>query len=394
MLKKFVSGKLPLVLAALLITGLGVFFFVLPARVERGLNPVLQQPPYTVSPRAQELHKRLLVADLHADSLLWGRDLLTKSERGQVDVPRLIEGNVALQAFTLVSKTPRGLNIERNDDTTDNVFWLALAGRWPARTWFSLKERALYQASRLQQFAASSDGALAFIGSKKELADYLERRKTNPQITAGMLGIEGAQVLEGDPANVDAMFAAGCRFMAPSHFFDTEMGGSAHGVNKGRLTEKGRAMVRRMEALKMTVDVAHASPQTLDDVLQMSTRPVIVSHTGVKGACDNARNLSDQQLKALAAHGGLIGIGFWDTAVCGADAQAIARAIRHAVNVAGLENIALGSDYDGSVAAPFDVSGLALLTEALLNEGFDDDQIAKIMGGNALRFWAENLPEG
>jgi microsomal dipeptidase-like Zn-dependent dipeptidase len=208
-----------------------------------------------------------------------------------------------------------------------------------------------------------------------------------------MLGIEGAQVLEGDPANVEAMFAAGYRFMAPTHFFDTEMGGSAHGVAKGGLTEKGRAMVRRMEALRMTVDVAHASPQTLDDILQMSTRPVIVSHTGVKGTCDNRRNLSDEQLKAIAGHGGLIGIGFWDTATCGVDAAAIARAIRHAAQVAGVEHIALGSDYDGSVSAPFDVSGLVLLTDALLAAGFSDEDIAKIMGGNALRFWAENLPE-
>ncbi len=390
---KRILKKLLVVIALLPAVGLGVFFFVLPSFLERNRNPVLNAPPYTASARATELHKRLLVADLHADSLLWGRDLLVKSERGQVDVPRLIEGRVALQAFTLVSKTPRGLNIEHNDDKTDNIFWLALAQRWPVPTWFSLKARALYQAQRLQQMATDSGGILTFVRTKKELAGYLERRKTSVNITAGMLGIEGAQVLEGDPASVDAMFAAGYRFMAPTHFFDTEMGGSAHGVTKGGLTEKGREMVRRMEAKRMTVDLAHASPQTLDDVLQMSTRPLIVSHTGVKGTCDNTRNLSDAQLKALAAHGGLIGIGFWDTAVCGADAAAIAKAIRYAVNVAGLEHIALGSDYDGAVTVPFDAAGMVLLTDALLNEGFNDEEITAIMGGNTLRFWAENLPE-
>jgi microsomal dipeptidase-like Zn-dependent dipeptidase len=367
---------------------------VLPPRIERSLNPVLQAPPYQAPARAVELHKRLLIADLHADSLLWGRDLLARGERGQVDVPRLIEGNVALQAFTLVSKSPRGLNIERNDDHSDTIFWLALAQRWPPATWFSLKARALYQSQRLQQFANSSNGALTLIRTKKDLAAYLAQRQTNPRLTAGLPGIEGAQVLEGDPSNVAAMFDAGYRFMAPSHFFDTEMGGSAHGVNKGGLTQAGREMVRQMEACRMIVDVAHASPQTLDDVLAISTRPVIVSHTGVKGTCDNRRNLSDDQLKAIAAKGGLIGIGFWDTAVCGTDAAAIARAIRHAANVAGVEHIALGSDFDGAVAVPFDVSGLVLLTDALLNAGFNEDDIAKIMGGNTLRFFAENLPEG
>jgi microsomal dipeptidase-like Zn-dependent dipeptidase len=391
-MKPFIKKWL-LVVAMLLAAGLGVFFFVLPGRVEKSLNPVLNAPPYAASARAAELHKRLLVADLHADSLLWGRDLLVKSERGQVDVPRLIEGNVALQVFALVSKSPRGLNIEQNDGATDNIFWLALAQRWPARTWFSLKHRALYQAARLQQFTADSGGALTLVRTKSELAAYLEKRKTNPKITAGMLGIEGAQVLEGDPANVDAMFDAGYRYMSPAHFFDTEMGGSAHGVTKGGLTERGRDMVRRMESRRMIIDVAHASPQTLDDILQMAARPVIVSHTGVKGVCDNRRNLSDAQLRAIAGRGGLVGIGYWETAVCGMDAASVARAMRHAARVAGVEHIALGSDFDGAVAVPFDASGLVLLTDALINEGFSDDDIAKIMGGNALRFFAENLPE-
>jgi microsomal dipeptidase-like Zn-dependent dipeptidase len=256
-----------------------------------------------------------------------------------------------------------------------------------------LKHRALYQAARLQQFTADSGGALTLVRTKSELAAYLEKRKTNPKITAGMLGIEGAQVLEGDPANVDAMFEAGYRYMSPAHFFDTEMGGSAHGVTKGGLTERGRDMVRRMESRRMIIDVAHASPQTLDDILQMAARPVIVSHTGVKGVCDNRRNLSDAQLRAIAGRGGLVGIGYWETAVCGADAAAVARAMRHAARVAGVEHIALGSDFDGAVAVPFDASGLVLLTDALINEGFSNDDIAKIMGGNALRFFAENLPE-
>src|SRR5581483_5772990 len=167
-----------------------------------------------------------------------------------------------------------------------------------------------------------------------------------PQITAGFLGIEGAHVLEGDPANVDVMFDAGFRMMSPTHFFDNEIGGSAHGVNKGGLTATGREVIRRMEAKKMLVDLAHASPRTIDDVLGMATRPVVVSHSGVKGTCDNTRNLSDEHLKAIA------------------------RAIRHAVNVAGIEHVGLGSDFDGAVVEPFDTTGLVQITDALLVEGF------------------------
>jgi microsomal dipeptidase-like Zn-dependent dipeptidase len=211
-------------------------------------------------------------------------------------------------------------------------------------------------------------------------------------MTAGFLGIEGAQVLEGDVANVDVMFNAGFRMMAPTHFFDNDIGGSAHGVEKGGLTEKGSAMIRRMESLGMIVDVAHASPRTIDDVLAIATRPVVVSHTGVKGTCDNSRNLSDDHIRALARTGGVIGIGYWDTATCGTDARAIARAMRHVASLVGARHIGLGSDYDGAVTAPFDTSQLVRITDALLLEGFNDQEIEMIMGGNMLRLLKENLP--
>jgi len=386
---KWIAGGL----ATLVVAGLGIFFFVLPGLVEGMMNRVLAPPPYAVSPAAADLHKTLQVADLHADSLLWGRDLLQRADRAQVDIPRLAEGNVALQVFAVVSKTPRGLNIEHNDADSDNVTLLAIGQRWPWRTWFSLKERALYQAGRLADMAARSDGRFVPIRSKRDLAAFLERRKTEPGIVAGLLALEGSQVLEGDPANVDALFDAGYRMMSPAHFFDNEMSGSAHGMAKGGLTEAGRAMVRRMEEKRMIVDLAHSSAQTIDDVLAMATRPVVVSHTGVKGTCDNNRNLSDEQLRAIAAKGGLVGIGFWDTAVCGETPAAIAKAQVYAASVAGADHVGLGSDFDGAVATPFDATGLAQLTEALLAAGMAPADIAKTMGGNQIRFLLENLPD-
>ena len=142
----------------------------------------------------------------------------------------------------------------------------------------------------------------------------------------------------------------------------------------------------------MIVDLAHSSPRTIDDVLALATRPVIVSHSGVKGTCNNTRNLSDEQFRGVARTGGVIGIGYWDTAVCGTDAHAIARAIRYAVGVVGADHVALGSDFDGATTTPFDTSGLVLITDALLQEGLSEDDIAKIMGGNVFRLLAESLP--
>jgi microsomal dipeptidase-like Zn-dependent dipeptidase len=384
--------KLLIALVALVLVALTGFFTILPGVIESRMNVTLNPPPYQVSDKARELHRRLIIADLHADSLLWNRNLLERSARGHVDVPRLIEGNVALQAFTIVSKTPRAMNIESNDDATDNITLLAVAERWPFAAWRSLRQRALYQARRLHEFAAQSDGKLTIIKTAAELESYLARRQQNGQITAGFLGIEGMQVLEGDPANVDVMYDAGFRMMAPTHFFDNEIGGSAHGVGKGGLTVTGREVIKRMEAKKMLLDLAHASPKTIDDVLAMATRPVLVSHTGVKGTCNNARNLSDEHLKGIARTGGVIGIGYWDTAVCGADAQAVARAIRYAVNLVGPEHVGLGSDFDGAVPEPFDTTGLVTLTEALMKEGLSDQEIALIMGGNVIRVLRENLP--
>lgn len=380
------------VLAVVVVLALVAFFFVVPAQVEKNMNRTLNPPPYQASARAVELHKKLLVADLHADSLLWARDLLARGSRGHVDIPRLVEGNVALQAFTIVTKTPRNMNIENNTGDTDNITLLAVAERWPVKAWTSLTERALYQAHRLQETADRSGGKFTLIRTSSDLSAYLDRRIKEPQITAGFLGVEGAHALDGNLDNIDRLFDAGVRMMAPTHFFDNDIGGSAHGVAKGGLSDKGREMIRRMEAKKMIVDLAHASPQTIDDVLAIATRPVVVSHTGVKGTCDNTRNLSDDQLKAIAKTGGVIGIGFWDTAVCGTDARAIARAIRYTANLVGVDHVALGSDNDGAVTVPFDISGVIEITDALLQEGFTDEEVGKIMGRNTLRLLVENLP--
>jgi microsomal dipeptidase-like Zn-dependent dipeptidase len=379
-------------LAVLVLAGLIGFFSFAADLVAGAFNPVLNKGPYTVSERARILQETLFIADLHADSLLWNYDLNRQREKNQVDVPRMIEGNLALQAFTVVTKTPRGLNIETNDDTTDSIFWLALAQRQPLENLSSLTKRALWQARRLDEYADRSAGKLVVIRNKQDLARFAERRKTE-KVVGGWLGIEGAHALDGNVDNVDVLFDAGFRMMSPSHFFDNDMGGSAHGVKKYGLTEKGAQMVRRMQELGMLVDLAHASPATIDDVLALTGKPVVVSHTGVRGTCDNNRNLTDDQLKRIAATGGIVGIGFWDTAVCGGDAAAIAKAIRYTTDRIGVDHVALGSDLDGSITAPFDVSGMALLTEALLNEGFAADEIAKIMGGNTLRLLAECLPD-
>ena len=387
-MKKFVGLALLVLLAA----GGVYFFFFLAAQFEARTNIAFHAPPYQASAKARELHKQLFVADLHADTLLWDRDLLTRTANGHVDVPRLIEGNVALQAFTIVTKVPRNIQLANNDSTTDSITLLAVAQRWPISAWTSLTARALHQAARLNDAAVRSDGKLTLITTARDLTRYIERRATDLNTTAGFLGVEGAHALDGNLDNLDRLFAAGVRMMAPTHLADNDMGGSAQGTTKGGLTAKGQELLRRLEAKRMVVDLAHSSPQAFDDAIATVTRPVVVSHTGVVGTCANGRNLSDDQLKAVARNGGVVGIGYWETATCGSDAASIARAIRHAVNVAGISHVGLGSDFDGAVAEPFDTTGLVEVTDALLVYGFNDVEIQAIMGGNIARFLLTTLP--
>jgi membrane dipeptidase len=361
--------------------------------VERRLNPVGKPSPGPVSDRARALHETLRVVDLHADSLLFGRDLLQRSSRGHLDVPRMIEGRVALQVLSMAVKTPRGLNYEANDDRSDNVRALAIAKRWPAATWGRLLPRVEHLVARARDLEARSGGSFRIVTSRPGLEVYLAQHAANPATTAGLLSIEGAHALEGDPANVDVVADLGVRMISPAHFFDTPFGGSAHGVARYGLTPAGRDMVARMERRGVILDVAHGSPRTIDDALAVSTRPVLASHTGVRGIADNARNLSDAQLAGLAATGGLVGIGFWETACGGPDAASIARSIAYAVERIGPDSVALGSDWDGAVGVPFDAAHTDRLTDALLDVGLDEAAIRGVMGENALRVFGSALPD-
>ena len=180
--------------------------------------------------------------------------------------------------------------------------------------------------------------------------------------------------------------------MGLQHFFDNELGGSLHGISRAGLTDFGKQAVREMERQGIIIDLAHSSPKVVDDTLDIVTRPVVVSHTGVKGACDTARNISDERMKRIAANGGVIGIGYWDAAVCKTTPGGVVASIRYAIDLLGEDHVALGSDYDGGTTVEFDTSELAVLTQAMMNAGFTEGEIHKVMGGNTVRLLRDLLP--
>lgn len=372
------------VAAIIAIAAIGFFGFA-SGYVDRSMNRVVPValPHVTASTRA--LHAGLQIADMHADTMLWRRDLLARAGHGHVDLPRMMAGNVALQIFSSVTKTPKNQNYDSNGADSDNITALMIAEGAPPRTWGSLLQRSLWHADKLHRFAAQSGGQFRVIESPAALDKLLADRRAGMRVAGGMLSVEGLHDIEGNIANLDRLYAAGIRMGGLVHFFDNDLGGSMHGLKKGGLTPFGRRVVRRMEAMGMIVDVAHASHRTVADVIAMARRPIVSSHGGVQAVCKVNRNLTDDEIRGIARTGGVIGIGYWDAAVCGTDPRLTAAAIAHVRDLVGIDHVGLGSDFDGAVTTGFDTSQLSAVTQALVDRGFSNEEIGQVMGGNVLR---------
>ena len=382
-MKKWFSIGLAVVFAALIVVGVR-FFAITPGKIDRSQNKV-EPVPLNVTAAAQALQSTLDVADMHADSLLWKRDLLERSDHGHIDLPRLIEGRYALQVFSSVTKSPKGQNYQANGADTDTITALTIIDLQPPRTWSSLLERSKWHAEKMQNFAERSGGRLRQIRTPSDVDRLLADRRSGDSVVGGILSIEGLQNIEGNISNLDVLYAAGFRMAGLAHFFDNDVAGSMHGIEKGGLTPLGRQVVRRMETLGMIVDLAHASHATVAEVLAMATRPVVFSHGGVQATCKVNRNLTDDEITGVAGTGGVIGIGYWSGAICSTNPTDVARAIVHVRDLVGIDYVGLGSDFDGSTTTGFDASQVVAVTQALLNIGFSEADIRKVMGGNVLR---------
>lgn len=373
------------------VIALAGFFLLAPGMIERSMNKVVPVAA-TASDEALALHRTLAIADMHSDTLMWQRDLLDRASRGHVDLPRLENGHVALQVFSSVSKTPKGLNYDANGADSDNITLLAISQLQPPRTWNSILERSLWHAQKLQAATNASGGRLHFIRTSQDLSKLLADRAAGKQVTGAVFSVEGLQNLEGKLSNLDRLQAAGMRMAGLTHFFDNEVAGSMHGLKKGGLTPLGRQVIRELEARHIIVDIAHSSHATVAEVLAMATRPMVSSHGGVQATCKVNRNLTDDEIRGIAKTGGVIGIGYWDAAVCGTAPAKVAEAIAHVRDLVGIDYVGLGSDFDGATTTGFDTEKLELVTQALIDRGFTDADIAKVMGGNVLRVVGQLLP--
>jgi microsomal dipeptidase-like Zn-dependent dipeptidase len=367
------------------------YFTIAAPIADARFNRKPEGPDEPVSEKAQAIHGPLMVADLHNDLLLWPRDPLERHERGHTDVPRLRDGGVGLQVFAAVTQVPWNRSYEGTAGASDQIPYLVAAQRWPPRTWTSRLERALYQARKLRR-AVARDEQLTLIRTRADLDRALARRADEPDVLGSLLAVEGLHALEGSAANVDTLVEAGYRMMGLTHLHDNALGGSNTGLGKGGLTDYGRAVLGRLKERDVTIDLAHASDALIDDVLARTDEPVVVSHTGVRATCATPRNLSDRHIRAIAEQGGVIGVGLWNTAVCGDTLAAAVRAMSHVAELVGVEHVALGTDFDGTVSVPIDATGLPHLTEALLRAGFTPNEIERIMGENVVRVLRRTVP--
>jgi microsomal dipeptidase-like Zn-dependent dipeptidase len=440
---KFLKGALYTFVILLLFGQVGCV--ILAEQAEQRANVPKSKPPYTYkgTPATADLApgRPLMAIDWHADPLLSYRDLTVTGTYGHVDFPRLRKGKLGLQVFTTVTHQPacfsKGCKPFPNLVGIKHVY-----GFSPLSTWFSLSGRALWQAEKLRRFA-KADGNFRIIRTGRDLETFLTDRRTNQDLIAGLLGVEGLHALEGDPKNVDVFFKAGFRLFGLAHWIDNAFAGSRHGEKAHGLTEKGRALIRAMVKKGMVIDLAHASLPTFKAVVAelkaigssgRPVRPVVVSHTGVQGTCPPTRNLTDEEIKLVVETDGVIGVGFWTHAVgprrgkerkddCQADllaepnravasAKAAARAMMHVARItcaiaepvspatAGklaprcFRHIALGSDFDGYAPIGFDSRGVGLIARVLeMDYKLKPSIIAMIMMGNSLRVLRAALPE-
>jgi len=225
--KKWVIG-----IAALLIIIMIATLIFLPAAFESNVNRVDGKALPEIREDAKTLHDKLIIVDLHGDTLLWKRSMLDPVNYGHIDLERMQKGNVALQVFSSVTKTPKGQNYDSNSADSDNITTLVIAQLQPPKTWFSLLNRSLYHAEKRDTAIKDSNNVLSAADNSQHIIDLIKTRNNGDKKIGTMLSIEGLQNLEGKRENLDILYDAGFRMAGLAHFFDNELAGSLHGEEK------------------------------------------------------------------------------------------------------------------------------------------------------------------
>ncbi len=321
---------------------------------------------------AAKIHRDAIVIDAHSDTalrMLRGENICLEGQSGHIDVPRLIKGGVDAQFFAIFVH--------------------------PRITGDEAVNRARRMIQLVKQAAESCPDKMALATTASEIEKLAAQGKI-----AALLGLEGGHVIQGNINTLKEFYALGVRYMTLTWSNSNDFADAGDGETKWNgLNPLGKQVVQTMNRMGMIVDVSHVSDETFRDVMEITTAPVIASHSSCRALRDIPRNMSDEMLKAVARNGGVVCINFFPRFLADTGEEGSARErevpvdvlidhIDHAIRVAGVDHVGLGSDFDGITAVPKgmkDATGMPLITEALLKRGYKPDDVKKVLGGNVLR---------
>ena len=316
----------------------------------------------------------MLIVDGHCDTLLElyrnTRSFWEENKKGHLDWPRLQKGLLNLQFMSIYIE--------------------------PQYKPYGALCRALELIDYYRHLLLEGEGKLSTVMTKNDLQSL---NNNEPRLSI-VLSIEGGEALEGKLSTLRILFQLGIRSITLTWNQRNQLAdGMGETVTKGGLTTFGREVVREMNRLGMLIDIAHLSEAGFWDVLSLSERPVAVTHACCAALHEHARNLTNEQLQALAENEGIIGINYCPYFLGKQKKITIDHVIAHleyAVSVAGINHVGLGSDFDGIDKVPQGLENVAkvpALIEKMLQRGWHEEEVEKIMGGNFIRVLETILPE-
>jgi len=339
--------------------------------------------------RARALHEASLVVDTHNDTILHliksppfitsetnppapRRTLGEKSEQGQIDIPRIREGGVDCLLFAMY-----------------------VSPLYTARL-----RRLIQMLDAFTMEVERNPDQIAVATSHREITKTVKDGKI-----AAVITVEGGEPLEGSIEALRTIYRLGVRSLTLTHFPRNELGDGSGADSGSHLTEFGREVVQEMNRLGMLVDISHLNEKGFWDVIEQSSDPVVATHSNCKALCSHHRNLTDDQIKALAEKGGVMNLsfcaGFIKEGIGFGDPEALKKVtiedwldhLDYAVELVGTSHVGIGSDLDGGCGFPGldDVTRFPSLTEGMVSRGYSDDDIKKILGTNDLRVFKKVL---
>ncbi len=372
----------------------GIYYMV--GRSYELTNTVVLSGPYQPPEQTQAFHQQLFIADMHADTFTFVDSFMQRKDYAHLDYPRAQDGGLNLLTMAIATEVPLSM-VKRSPEGvkrgTNLIQVGAIAGLEPISNWSSNYARGLWVINNIKETVANNPNELLLVTHREDITELLMEHELEPNKRMGLLlAVEGGHLLEGNLDRLDHVYNLGVRMLSLTHAFDNDYGGASEGVEQYGLTETGKALLERMTELGIIIDIAHASPALVNDLLIEAKNPIVYSHGGVQGTCNINRNLPDNLLGKIQANGGLIAIGLWDRVLCGNTLNDVAATMRYIADKIGTEHLALGSDFDGGVKTITDSSGMPLLTEALLKNGFSKAEVRAIMGGNYANLLMKQLP--